>query len=292
MKVDATLKFFPLHFTVTNDEDEFFYYINFNPSRAPTPDVHDLKIEARGNFNIVPTAAIAAKYSKQEKCGSQVTTVVVITSLWILVDTFYISDCWLSYSFSSPKYLDSKLKKDMGVFSDRHKRQLFDIDPTSEVGLGFEVKRKLELLKKKRNHHGDDVVYKNKQIAVYFNRFRIKQLAETIKTNPQNAKDAKSRREEIHRTKMSRKAELNAHHDFLKQQAADKILGAEMKRFKFHHQFSWLYVLRIYQVLIEIKLYIGTKGKSLWLESQRQKKAVQLQRFYRGKLYRFNRIAT
>jgi hypothetical protein len=104
LKVDATLKFFPLHFTVTNDEDEFMYYVNFNASRAPTADVHDLKIEARGNFGIMPTPAIAAKYLKQEKCGSQMSNVVVIGSLWILVDTFYVSDCWMSYSFSSAKY--------------------------------------------------------------------------------------------------------------------------------------------------------------------------------------------
>lgn len=143
----------------------------------------------------------------------------------------------------------------MGVFSDGHKRQLFDIDPQSEVALGFEVKRKLELLRKKRNHHEDDVVYKNKQIAVYFNRFRIKQLAETIKTNPKNAKDAKCRRDEIHRTKMSRKIELNAHHDLLKQQAADKIHAAEMQRHKFYQQYSWCYVLIIFKVLIDIKLY-------------------------------------
>jgi hypothetical protein len=98
-------------------------------------------------------------------------------------------------------------------------------------------------------------VYKNKQIAVYFNRFRIKQLAETIKTNPKNAKDAKCRRDEIHRTKMSRKIELNAHHDLLKQQAADKIYAAEMQRHKFYQQYSWCYVLIIFKVLIDIKLY-------------------------------------
>lgn len=285
IKIDSRNKVFPIHLNCEQRDHEFNYYVNFS-DRPPTESVCDVKFENyKGRLDLMPNDLfLQLKYSdtmtvysnnKESKIGC----------VYIQIESvFYETHCIFSYSFSNLKYILSKGKKEVGIFTDEQKMQLFDIQKNYEGPLEYEVNRQLKLIQNERKKMTRHMVIKNKQDVIKYDMFRSQKMDDSKKNHEERMKQAKSKHISLKKADLQKKIEFNEVHEKMKLQMYLTRMEKENKLFHFMFCYGWTYYIQMVLTLQKYKACVNQVLEKVYFHRKKIDKANQLQEFLRRKL--------
>ena len=296
IEIQASLKHFPLYLSCNRDDLDLEYYISFNKSKLPTKNFYDHKASGSEiiidgpswELNVISAIFQPAKSrimpkgsvshgAKQKQCNEVVVLICCDNNLKKKIPLVF------SYNFYNPRFEHKRERIVVpDYYSDRGKKILYEKPIFFEGNLKQVVQDSAEKIRQKKNEDPNDIMYKNKQIATFYNKHRVFKIANQYSESKTRSKQTLEKNRQIFRNKMKSKEADQQKHDLLKEKLAkDKELACHNEQ-KMRKDHSWLSVLNFFGKMNQIQEYFKVEGPKKVFQKIQIMKARQIQKTFRN----------
>lgn len=265
LEIRSFLKHFPLYISCDRTDLDLEYFVSFDKQNQPNKAKNEQTAEGN-NITINPP---------QKNLNPE----------FVIIMVHGPSDakCVFSHNFTNPTFVHiTQKRKGPDYFTTRGKKELFGLPQHFDGNLQAEVHYGVMEVKHKKNYDPEAILDRNKAIAVYFDRFRVKQLADSHNEENIRYQDNKKKAKEIFKQNQYKKEQSIGRHDVLKKQREEEQQKDCNDKKKSAYNFTWIYQIKVLEGLDDINHLWNTEGPKIVTRRLQNQKAIKLQRWIRN----------